>query len=44
VPQPDYDPSKPHMAYPKEQYLGMLKVPDAAITAGASYKEPPVPA
>lgn len=42
VPQPAYDPSKPHMAYPKEAYLQMLAAPDAAITAGASYAEPPV--
>lgn len=42
VPQPDYDPAKPHMAYPKELYLQMLKAPDAAITAAGSYPEPPV--
>ena len=44
VPQPAYDPDKPHMAYPKEMYLQMLKAPDEAIAAGASYNHPPVPA
>lgn len=42
VPQPAFDPDKPHMAYPREMYLQMLKAPDAAITAGASYSQPPV--
>lgn len=42
VPQPAYDETKPHMAYPKEVYLKMLKVPDEVLTAGASYAEPPV--
>lgn len=44
VPQPDYDPTKPHMAYPKELYLQMLKAPDEAIAAAASYRDPPVKA
>lgn len=44
VAQPEYDPDKPHQAYPKEMYLQMLKAPDAVITAGASYAEPPVKA
>ena len=44
VPQPAYDPGRPHMAYPKEAYLAMLAAPDAAITAAASYAEPPVKA
>lgn len=42
VPQPAYDPSKPHMAYPKEAYLKMLAVPDEVLTASASYTAPPV--
>ncbi|HEX5377630.1 MAG TPA: VOC family protein [Phenylobacterium sp.] len=42
VPQPAYDPAKPHMAYPKETYLKMLATPDEVITAGASYTAPPV--
>lgn len=44
VPQPAYDPEKPHMAYPKEAYLRMLAIPDEALTAGASYTETPVKA
>lgn len=42
VKQPPYDPDKPHMAFPKAAYQQMLKAPDEAITAGASYAEPPV--
>ncbi len=44
VKQPAYDPSKPHMAYPEKAYLQMLAAPDEAITAAASYAEPPVKA
>ncbi|MEM8616123.1 MAG: VOC family protein, partial [Pseudomonadota bacterium] len=44
VKQPSYDPEKPHQAYPKEMYMAMLQAPDEAITAGASYAEPPVKA
>jgi len=44
VPQPAYDASKPHMAYPKEAYLKMLAIPDEMLTAGASYTETPVKA
>jgi catechol 2,3-dioxygenase-like lactoylglutathione lyase family enzyme len=44
VPQPAYDESKPHMAYPKDAYLRMLAIPDEALTAGASYAEPPLKA
>jgi hypothetical protein len=44
VPQPAYDPQKPHLAYPKEAYLKMLAVPDEVLTATASYAEPPVKA
>lgn len=42
VPQPVYAEDKPHMAYPQAAYLQMLAVPDAVITASASYAEPPV--
>ena len=42
VKQPPYDPSKPHLAYPKEVYQGMLMTPDEVILAKASYTEPPV--
>lgn len=44
VPQPAYDAAKPHMAYPEGMYKAMLAAPDEAITASASYAEPPVPA
>jgi catechol 2,3-dioxygenase-like lactoylglutathione lyase family enzyme len=42
VKQPAYDPSKPHMAYPKEAYLQMIGAPDEVIWKSASYSEPPV--
>lgn len=42
APQPPYDPSKPHMPYPLEQYKQMLATPDEIITKVASYTEPPV--
>ncbi len=44
VPQPPYDPSKPHMAYPEEMYKAILAAPDEAISNARSYAEPPVPA
>lgn len=42
VPQPKYDPAKPHMVYPKEIYERLLAMPDEAITQSASYAKPPV--
>ncbi len=42
VPQPPYDRAKPHQAYPEKVYQQMLAAPDEAITAQASYSEPPV--
>ena len=42
VPQPAYDPAKPHPAYPKDMYLKMLATPDEVFTASRSYAEPPV--
>lgn len=42
LPQPPYDPEKPHQAYPEAIYKQMLAAPDEAITASASYAEPPV--
>lgn len=42
VPQPSYDPAKPHMAYPTDMYQAILAMPDEAITSGRSYAEPPV--
>ncbi len=44
VPQPAYDPAKPHMTYPKEAYMRMLAVPDEVIAAMSAHTEPPVPA
>jgi catechol 2,3-dioxygenase-like lactoylglutathione lyase family enzyme len=44
VPQPAYDPAKPHMAYPKEAYLQMLAVPDAVISKPSPFSKPPVEA
>jgi catechol 2,3-dioxygenase-like lactoylglutathione lyase family enzyme len=42
VPQPEYDPTKPHMVYPEKAYRKMLATPDDVITKNASYAEPPV--
>jgi hypothetical protein len=42
VPQPAYDPQKPHLAYPLEAYKQMIAAPDAAIAAASNYAEPPV--
>jgi catechol 2,3-dioxygenase-like lactoylglutathione lyase family enzyme len=44
VPQPAYDPAKPHMPYPDQVYQMMIKVPDEVIAASASFAEPPVKA
>ena len=44
VPQPAYDPTKPHMVYPEKAYQKILATPDEIITKNASYAEPPVPA
>jgi len=43
VPQPAYDPAKPHMVYPKEVYENLLRTPDEVLTKVASYTAPPVP-
>jgi catechol 2,3-dioxygenase-like lactoylglutathione lyase family enzyme len=42
VPQPPFDPAKPHQAYPKDLYQQLLKTPDDVITAQASFEDPPV--
>jgi len=42
LPQPQMDPSKPHMRYPKAAYEQMLKMSDDEIAAASSYPEPPV--
>mgnify|MGYP001606156205 FL=1 len=44
VKQPDYNPAKPHMAYPEDRYKMMLAVPDEALAAMSEHSEPPVPA
>jgi catechol 2,3-dioxygenase-like lactoylglutathione lyase family enzyme len=43
VPQPQYDPAKPHMVYPQKVYEGLLATPDEVLTKAASYTAPPVP-
>ena len=40
----DYNPAKPHMAYPEDRYKMMLAVPDEALAAMSEHSEPPVPA
>jgi catechol 2,3-dioxygenase-like lactoylglutathione lyase family enzyme len=42
VPQPAYDPIKPHMPYPEADYRRMLSIPDEVLTKHASYAAPPV--
>lgn len=44
VPQPAIDPTKPHLAYPPEDYAQMVALPDEVITKSASLPDPPVPA
>lgn len=44
VPQPAYDPAKPHLRYPEDVYARMLSVPDDAYAAARSYNQPPVKA
>jgi len=41
VSQPPYDPTKPHMAYPKDQYAKMLTLPDSHYECDA-FASPPV--
>lgn len=43
VPQPPYDPAKPHMAFPEKMYRRMLTTPDEVVTQTSSYPNPPVP-
>jgi len=42
IPQPEMDPNKPHMRYPKAAYEQMLKMTDEEVAAAISYPEPPV--
>ncbi len=44
VPQPPYDPAKPHQAMPEAFYRQIIAAPDEVIWKTASYAEPPVPA
>lgn len=41
VAQPEIDPSKPHLAYPAEDYAKMMQTPDDVILKYASYPDPP---
>jgi catechol 2,3-dioxygenase-like lactoylglutathione lyase family enzyme len=43
VPQPPFDPAKPHVVMPEALYRNILAAPDEAIWAMASYADPPVP-
>jgi catechol 2,3-dioxygenase-like lactoylglutathione lyase family enzyme len=43
VPQPEYDPQKPHMVYPAETYRKILALPDEVVTRTASHPVPPAP-
>lgn len=42
VPQPPFDPDKPHLHYPPERYEQVLALSDEEITKLSSYAEPPV--
>lgn len=42
VPQPPYDPAKPHQAMPEAMYRAIIAAPDEIIWKTASYREPPV--
>lgn len=42
VPQPPFDPAKPHQAFPPEMYRQMLAMPDELLAQVASYPQPPV--
>lgn len=41
VPQPAYDPTKPHMVYPEQVYRRMLSTPDEVMTRERSVTSPP---
>lgn len=43
VPQPAYDPAKPHVALPEVLYRQILEASDDVVLAISSYTEPPVP-
>ena len=41
VEQPEFDPEKPHLAYPKEAYPMMLKMADSDFKTRAEDRVPP---
>lgn len=41
VPQPQFDPAKPHMDYPKEVYDAILNTPDKDLSAAMNFTTPP---
>lgn len=41
VPQPDWNPEKPHMNYDAGIYEAMLSMPDDALTAANNFSDPP---
>ena len=43
IPQPAFDPRKPHMRYPPQIYEQLLEMTDEQVSAAVSYSEPPVP-
>ena len=44
VPQPAYDPAKPHPHFPADMYQNILSMPDALFTEVTREAEPPVKA
>ena len=42
IPQPTYDPAKPHPHFPPEMYRNILAMPDAVFTEVTREAEPPV--
>jgi len=42
VPQPVYDPAKPHPHFPPDMYQNILSMPDALFTEVTREAEPPV--
>jgi catechol 2,3-dioxygenase-like lactoylglutathione lyase family enzyme len=43
IPQPAYDPDKPHLRYPEKVYQRLLAMSDDELGAAISYAEPPIP-
>jgi hypothetical protein len=42
VPQPGFDPSKPHQRFAEDEYRQLLAMPDALVTQMLSQPTPPV--